>query len=67
MVEFRHSLAASFLFKFLVWAAQRLEEDAPGYLAPFPQSYMSGGWQRAQQRAYARTCSERGQPAAAGV
>ena len=43
MVEFRRSLAASFLFKGLLWAAQQLEADAPGFASPFPENYRSGG------------------------
>lgn len=42
MVEFRRSLAASFLFKGLLWASQQLEGDAPAYASPFPDSYRSG-------------------------
>lgn len=42
MPEFRRSLAASFLFKALLHAAQALEGDAPGYASPFPASYRSG-------------------------
>lgn len=41
MVEFRRSLAASFLFKGLLWAAQQLEADAPGFASPFPENYRS--------------------------
>lgn len=44
MVEFRRSLAASFLFKGLLWASQQLEGDAPAYASPFPDSYRSGGF-----------------------
>ena len=44
MVEFRRSLAASFLFKGLVHAAQELERDAPSFALPFPEEYRSGGW-----------------------
>eukprot|EP00887_Chlorella_sp_A99_P006651 scaffold3.g6651.t1 len=37
MVEFRRSLAASFLFKALVWAAQQLGGEAgAGFASPFP-------------------------------
>ncbi len=43
MVEFRRSLAASFLFKGLLWASQQLERDTPAYESPFPDSYRSGG------------------------
>ena len=43
MVEFRRSLAASFLFKGLLFAAQQLEADVPAYASPFPDSYRSGG------------------------
>lgn len=43
MVEFRRSLAASFLFKGLLFAAQQLEaEGAPAFQSPFPESYRSG-------------------------
>lgn len=42
MPEFRRSLAASFLFKALLHAAQALEADAPGFASPFPPSYRSG-------------------------
>jgi xanthine dehydrogenase/oxidase len=41
MVEFRRSLAASFLFKGLLWSSQQLETDAPAYESPFPDSYRS--------------------------
>ena len=44
MVEFRRSLAASFLFKGLLFVAHQLEAEAPGYESPFPASYRSGGW-----------------------
>lgn len=37
MVEFRQSLAASFLFRFFVEVALRAEAEAPGYSA-------RGGW-----------------------
>jgi hypothetical protein len=43
MVEFRRSLAASFLFKGLLYVAQQLEADVPAYTSPFPDSYKSGG------------------------
>lgn len=42
-MEFRRSLAASFLFKGLLWASQQLERDVPAYESPFPDSYRSGG------------------------
>lgn len=42
-MEFRRSLAASFLFKALLWASQQLEGDAPAYASPFPDTYRSGG------------------------
>ncbi|PSC76668.1 Xanthine dehydrogenase [Micractinium conductrix] len=41
MVEFRRSLAASFLFKGLLFVAHQLEAEAPGYESPFPASYRS--------------------------
>ena len=42
MVEFRRSLAASFLFKGLLFAAQQLEADAPtAYQVAFPPSVHS--------------------------
>ena len=43
MVEFRRSLSASFLFKFLLHAAQRLAADAPegSFADPFPPTYAS--------------------------
>lgn len=46
MVEFRRSLAASFLFKGLVWAAQQLEGETPEFASPFPDSYRSGARSR---------------------
>lgn len=43
MVEYRRSLAASFLFKGLLFAAQQLEADAPSsFSPPFPDTYRSG-------------------------
>lgn len=42
MVEFRRSLAASFLFKGLVFAAQQLEAEVPSFHLPFPDAYRSG-------------------------
>lgn len=43
MVEFRRSLAASFLFRFFAEAANMLERDAPGYKASdnLPAEYES--------------------------
>lgn len=41
-MEFRRSLAASFLFKGLLFAAQQLEADSPGFTSPFPDNYRSG-------------------------
>ena len=42
-MEFRRSLAASFLFKGLLHAAQELEREAPSSFAlPFPEEYRSG-------------------------
>lgn len=41
MVEFRRSLAASFLFRFFVHVAAKLEADVPGYQSVFPDSYKS--------------------------
>lgn len=41
MVEFRRSLAASFLFKGLVFAAQQLEAEVPSFHLPFPDAYRS--------------------------
>lgn len=38
MSEYRQSLAASFLFKFYVFAAQALEKDAPGYTAALTEA-----------------------------
>ena len=43
MVEFRRSLAASFLFKGLLFVAQQLEAEVPAYQSPFPENYRSGG------------------------
>ncbi len=42
MVEFRRSLAASFLFKSLLYVAQQMEADVPAYSSPFPDNYKSG-------------------------
>jgi hypothetical protein len=42
MVEFRRSLAASFLFKALLFVAQQLEAEVPAYTSPFPDNYRSG-------------------------
>ena len=41
MVEFRRSLAASFLFRFFVHVATKLEADVPEYQSIFPDSYKS--------------------------
>jgi xanthine dehydrogenase/oxidase len=41
MVEFRRSLAASFLYRFFVRVATRLEADDPTYAVPFPESHRS--------------------------
>ena len=41
MVEFRRSLAASFLFRFFVHVAAKLEADVPGYQSAFPDSFKS--------------------------
>ena len=43
MVEFRRSLASSFLFKGLLYVALPLEaEVGPSYRSPFPENYRSG-------------------------
>ncbi|EFN53303.1 hypothetical protein CHLNCDRAFT_136969 [Chlorella variabilis] len=42
MVEFRRSLAASFLFKGLLFVAQQLEAEVPAFTSPFPENYRSG-------------------------
>lgn len=41
MVEFRRSLAASFLFRFFIHVASQLEADLPGFKPMFPDSYKS--------------------------
>ena len=41
MVEYRRSLAASFLFRFLVDVALRLEAEEPSFTLPLPPSYAS--------------------------
>lgn len=41
MVEFRRSLAASFLFRFFVEVSYALERDAPGFKAVLPPEYES--------------------------
>lgn len=41
MVEFRRSLAASFLFRFFVHVATQLEADVQGFQALFPDTYKS--------------------------
>ena len=41
MVEFRRSLAASFLFRFFVHVASQLEAELPGYQPIFPDTYKS--------------------------
>jgi hypothetical protein len=41
MVEFRRSLASSFLFRFFVHVASQLEADQPGFQAIFPHTYKS--------------------------
>jgi len=40
-VEFRRSLASSFLFRFFVHVASQLEADLPGYKPIFPDTYKS--------------------------
>ena len=40
-MEFRRSLAASFLFRFFVHVATKLEADVAGYQSVFPDSYKS--------------------------
>ena len=41
MVEFRRSLASSFLFRFFVHVASQLERDLPGFQPLFPDTYKS--------------------------
>lgn len=41
MVEFRRSLAASFLFRFFVHVATQLEADVQGFQPLFPDTYKS--------------------------
>ena len=41
MVEFRRSLALSFLFRFFVHVASQLEADQPGFQAIFPPTFKS--------------------------
>ena len=41
MVEFRRSLASSFLFRFFVHVASQLEADQPGFQAIFPPTFKS--------------------------
>lgn len=41
MVEFRRSLAASFLFRFFVHVAAQLEADVQGFQPLFPDNYKS--------------------------
>ena len=41
MVEFRRSLASSFLFRFFVHVATQLEADVQGFQPLFPDSYKS--------------------------
>lgn len=41
MVEFRRSLAASFLFRFFIHVATQLEADLPGFQPMFPDTYKS--------------------------
>ena len=41
MVEFRRSLASSFLFRFFVHVASQLERDLPGFQPMFPDTYKS--------------------------
>ena len=41
MVEFRRSLAASFLFRFFIHVASQLEADLPGFKPMFPGTYKS--------------------------
>ena len=41
MVEFRRSLAASFLFRFFVHVATQLQADVQGFQPLFPDTYKS--------------------------
>lgn len=39
MEEYRNSLAASFVFRFFVDLAQRVQKRVPGFVSPLPQEY----------------------------
>lgn len=41
MVEFRRSLAASFLFRFFLLASYKLAEDSDTFKPDFPETYRS--------------------------